>query len=98
MCGLCGEGPAAGKEATSAWTQFLAHSSHKPGNFLSSKEDKGVTCYVKEVTFAEHLRMEAGGPGRQVWDLRVGTYSPTPCPVGGMGRPTSGINGQRPIV
>lgn len=37
----------------------------KPLEFPKWDSDKGIFCYVDEVAYGPHLRMEAGGMGNQ---------------------------------
>ena len=60
---------------------FLAQSSSNPGNFLSDRSNKGVFCYVNEVTFGPHWKMGAGCQEKPPYDWRLGTFSPTPLTV-----------------
>ena len=40
----------------------------KPSEFLINENDKGVFCYISEVTFELHLRMGAGCQWNQLCD------------------------------
>lgn len=42
---------------------YQAQSSQKPWNFLSDENDKGVSCYVNEVSFAPSAKNGGGLSG-----------------------------------
>ena len=73
---------------------FLSQSSQSPWNFLSVESDKGIFCFINEVTFGKHLRMRAG-LSQSPCDWRVGIFNPHPLTSCGGRGPESIANGQR---
>lgn len=55
----------------------FCHRACKILEFPKYESNKGVVCYINEVTFGQHVTVEAGCQWRQPCDLRVGTFSPT---------------------
>ena len=57
-----------------ACSYFLTHSSQSPWNFLNVESNKGIFCYVNDVTFGKLIGMEAGCQWSQLCDKRVGIF------------------------
>lgn len=57
-------------------SQFWNRAAKNLGSFWEER-NKGVFCYVNEMTFGPYLRMGVGCQENQPCDLRVVTFSPT---------------------